>query len=457
MAISRRSFLARAAGLAQPKRPNVLFIPVDDLNRSLHCFGNPQVKSPNIDRLAQSGVRFTTAFSNYASCLPSRISFLSGWYPERTGVMTFTPKPRDRQLRNVVYLPEHFRNNGYRTARLDKVFHIGGDEPSCWDISEEPIKDEQGRNKVVFTPREIEAQGLRPRILEEGDFRGGRGERSDYAIVDADERELIDSLNTRRASQIMEQYARENMPFFMACGLRRPHLPRIVPKKYVDMYPPERIEISGHPPNYDPATWLSDKDRRRIHSLYYAATTYMDARVGELLGTLDRLRIRDNTIVVLFGDNGYALGERDNHYGKGTLGERSFAVPLIISAPGMKQKGAACERVVELLDIYPTLVGLCNLPTPASKLQGRSLKPLLDNPRANWQERAIGATGRKDYSRPGLTVRTARYRYSENVDRKPLELFDYSTDPLEWRNLIEEPGLANVRKQMAAILSEDRT
>jgi uncharacterized sulfatase len=182
----------------------------------------------------------------------------------------------------------------------------------------------------------------------------------------------------------------------------------------------------------------------------------MDSRVGELIGTLDRLGIRDNTIIVLFGDNGYALGERDNHYGKGTLGERSFAVPLIVSSPGMKQEGKACERVVELLDIYPTLVDLCGLPQPPSKLQGRTLRPLLENPQANWQERAIGAYGKKDYSRPGLTVRTARYRYSEDENRKPLELFDYSTDPLEWRNLIEEPSLASVRNQMAAILSEDR-
>jgi hypothetical protein len=181
------------------RRPNVLFIPVDDLNRSLHCFGNPQVRTPNIDRLAESGVRFTSAYANYASCLPSRLSVLSSWYPEPTGVMTFGPRPRDRRLKDAVYLPQHFRAHGYITARLDKVFHIGGDEPSCWDITEEPLKDTQGRFRIVSTPREIEAQNLREHILSQGEFPRCHGEKGNYAVRDVDDGELIDGLNTRRA------------------------------------------------------------------------------------------------------------------------------------------------------------------------------------------------------------------------------------------------------------------
>jgi len=463
MPITRRSFLSISAALlpepsqSASRRPNVLFIPVDDLNRGLHCFGNPQVKTPHIDELAKHSVRFTNAFSNYASCLPSRISFLSGWYPERTGVITFTPKPRDRQLKDVVYLPQHFRNSGYTTARLDKVFHIGGDEPSCWDISEEPIKDAQGKNKVVYTPGEIEAQGLQSHVLKQGGFPKTGGEHGTYAVVDSDEHDLIDGLNVRRASQLMEQFAKQDKPFFLACGLRRPHLPRVLPKKYFDMYPPERIELTGRPPNYDAATWATEADRRQMVAHYYASTTFMDARVGDLLATLDRLHLRDNTIIVFFGDNGYALGQRDNHYGKGTLGELSYAVPLMVSIPGMKRKGEACGKVVELLDVYPTLVDLCGLPKPASKLQGRSLRPLIDNSSAQWEERSIGATGTTDYQRPALTVRTARYRYSEDENRKPVELFDYTTDSLEWHNLVDDPKFAEVRKQHAALLGQDRT
>lgn len=456
MAITRRSFMASAANVRE-KRPNVLFISVDDLNRSLRCFGNAQVRTPNIDRLASQGVRFTRAYSNYASCLPSRLSFLSGWYPERTGVNTFTPKPRDRRLREAVYLPQHFRNQGYTTARLDKVFHIGGDEPGCWDISEEPVKDAQGRGRVTYTPREIEHQSLAARVLSEGSFPRCHGEKGVFAVVDADDHELVDGINAHRAGQLLEQFAGSDKPFFLALGLRRPHLPLILPKKYFDLYRPAAINLPPQPPGFDPATWVSRADRQRIVAHYYAAVTYMDARVGEVMSSLDRLRLRDNTIVVLFGDQGYALGEKDNHYGKGTLGEASYAVPVIISAPGARARGQACSRVVELIDLYPTLADLCGLPQPESGLQGRSLKTLLGDPRAAWDERAIGAFGSKDYQRPGLTVRTARHRYAEDEQGRPVALYDHDADPLEWNNLVQDRQLAGVRRQLSAILSQDRT
>ncbi|MBM3759025.1 MAG: sulfatase [Acidobacteria bacterium] len=458
--MQRRTFLSTlAAGSlrAADRKMNVLFILVDDLNRNLQCFGNNQVQTPNLDRLAGCSMRFTGAFSNYAACLPSRISFLSGWYPEKTGVITFTPNPRDRQLRDVVYLPQHFKNQGYRTGRVDKVFHIGGDEPSCWDQSEEPIKNAEGKNVVVYTPREIEAQSLRPHVLKEGSFEKAMSEKGVFAVVDREDKDLIDSLNVGIGSRMMEQFSFEGKPFFVACGLRRPHLPHIVPKKYVDMYPPERIELTDHPPNCDPNTWMSEANRRELISHYYASVTYMDARVGELLATLDRLKQAENTIIVLFGDNGYALGQRDNHYGKGTVGDLSFVVPLMIHVPGMKRAGQSCSKVVELLDLYPTLVDLCGLSQPASGLQGRSLRPLLENPKQpKWEERAIGATGNKDYSRPKLSVRNSRYRHSEDEDRKPIELFDYAKDPLEWNNLVQDPNHSALRKQMSAILAQNR-
>ncbi len=451
--LTRRTFLGGAAAVARggapPTRPNVLFVSVDDLNPALHCLGNAQVQTPHIDGLASRGVRFRSAYANYASCLPSRISFLSGWHPERTGVMTFTPRPRDRQLKDVVYLPQHFRNNGYTTARIDKVFHIGADEPSCWDVSEEPL------GRVTYTPREIEHQNLASRVLEQGTFPKCGGEKGNYAVLNAADGELIDGINTRRAGQLLERLAREARPFFLAVGLRRPHLPRILPKKYFDLYRPESIQLPPQPPNFDPATWVSREDHRRIVAHYYAAVTYMDARAGELLQSLDHVGLRENTIVVLFGDQGYALGERDNHYGKGTLGERSFAVPLIVAEPG-RRSGAVSSRVVELLDLYPTLVDLCGLPQPASGLQGRSLRPLLRNPRTPWEARALGAWGTKDYQRPGLSLRTERYRYSEKDDGTPFEMFDYRNDPYEWRNLVGENRWAKERTRLAALLRTAR-
>lgn len=459
----RRSFLAAplhaSALLARQgtKPPNVLMIAIDDLNRSLHCFGNQQVRTPNIDKLAARGMRFTGAYANFASCAPSRASLLSGWYPERTGMITFAPRPRDGRLREAVYLPEHFRKQGYFTARVDKVFHIGSDEPSCWDVSEDPIKDATGKNRIVRTPAEIAVQGLAAKAVEMGECSRCKGERQDYAIVNSDDADLIDGLTSKRIRELMTQAARDTKPFFVAAGLRRPHLPIAIPKKYADMYPPDRIELPPKPPNFDEKTWVPRDEQQRIIARYYAAVTYADARVGELLDTLHSTGQADNTVVVLFGDQGYAHGQRDNHYGKGTLGELSFAVPLILAGPGVARKGAECGKIVELLDIYPTLVDLCGLPAPPVQLQGRSLKPLLRNPRAAWNERAIGAVGNKDNQRPGLSVRTARYRYSETADRTPFELFDYRNDPYEWRNLVQDASHAPVREQLKRILDEDRT
>ncbi len=436
--------------LAPREKMNVLFLPVDDWRRAAGCFGDRQVKTPNIDRLAARGVRFAGAQANYASCLPSRISFLSGWYPERTGVITFTPKPRDRQLKDVVYLPEHFRANGYTTARLDKVFHIGGDEAKVWDITEEPL------GRVTYTPSEIEHQNLRQRVLEEGRFAKCKGETGVYAKVDAEDGELIDGLKTKRVDELLGRFARSKEPFFLAAGLRRPHLPLILPKKYFDLYPPEQISLPPQPPNYDAATWLPREEQRKVIAHYYAATTFMDARVGEILASLERHGLARNTLVVLFGDQGYALGERENHYGKGTLTENSYAVPLIVAGPGIRQAGKMCRKIVELIDLYPTLADWCGLGTPRSGLQGRSLRPLLENVNAAWEERAVGAFGKKDYTRPGLTVRTGRYRYSEDEEQRPVNLFDYKTDPYEWSNRVNDPALAKVQAQLASYLRQER-
>ncbi len=466
--MTRRRFLAAlAAGAAtahlrageKDRRPawNVLFISSDDLNCSLGCYGNETVRTPNIDRLAARGIRFSRCYAQYASCAPSRFSFLSGWYPERTGVCTFGPKSRDGALRDAVYLPQHFRRNGYLTMRLDKIFHIGKDDAASWDISEEPYRDASGRFKAIWTGIEIKTLGLTDRVLREGRYPNVRGEKGPYAVLDVEDGELFDGHNATRAVELLARRARDGKRFFLGLGFRRPHLPWIAPKRYFDMYPPEKIPLPPADPDAAGPPRLTEAQHREMIAHYYAAVTYLDTQVGRVLDALDRLGLAKNTIVVLFGDQGYCLGERKAHFGKGTLWERSLRVPLILAVPGQDNPGRACDRVVELLDMYPTLVELCGLPKPGTGLQGRSLTPLLRDAQAAWQDRAISAWGRKDGARPALSVRTDRYRYTERADGTPAELVDYRNDPYERNNLVDDPAHADVRDRLRAVLHQDRT
>jgi len=467
LGMTRRQFLAglvagaatahlRSLGKDSSPRLNVLFISSDDLNCSLGCYGNEVVKTPNIDRLARRGVRFTHCYAQFASCAPSRFSFLSGWYPERTGVCTFGPKSRDGALRKAIYLPQHFRKSGYTTMRLDKIFHIGKDDAASWDITEEPYRDASGQFKAIWTGIEIKMLGLTDRVLREGRYDKVRGEKGPYAVLDVEDGDLFDGRNATRAVELLEQCARNGKPFFLGLGFRRPHLPWIAPKRYFDMYPPEKIPLPPADPNAAGPPRLTKTEHQEMIAHYYAAVTYLDTQVGRVLDALNNTGLAKNTVVVLFGDQGYCLGERNGHFGKGTLWERSLIVPLIIAVPGQENAGGACERVVELLDMYPTLVDLCGLPKPGVALQGRSLVPLLRDPQAAWEERAVSAWGRKDGQRPALSVRTARYRYTEKADGTPDELIDYRNDPYERENLVDDPDHTEVRAKLRAILRQDR-
>jgi len=431
------------------QRHNVLFLPIDDLNTHLGCYGNKVVQTPNIDKLAAQGVRFTRAYAPYASCLPSRASFMSGWYPERTEVLDFSPKARDGKMKDVVYLGQHFRDNGCFTARLDKVFHIGADDALSWDVTEEPIRDQ----KPMWTGMEVEALGLKDRVLKDGRYDKVKGEKGPYTMLDVEDEVLFDGMKTARAIELLEQSAKDGKPFFLACGYRRPHLPWIAPRKYFGLYPPEKIVLP--PPNPNDTERVPEADHREMIAHYYACITYMDAQVGRLLDALDRLKLRDRTIVVLFGDNGYCLGERGMHFGKGNLWERSLWVPLIVSMPGAARNSRTCERSVGLIDLYPTLVELCGLPQPKSGLQGRSLAPFLSGDSPTWKDQTISVHPLAKGSL-GRSVRTDRYRYSEDGSGTPLELIDYDADPYECKNLANDPQYAELRAKLRAILHEDR-
>jgi uncharacterized sulfatase len=437
---------------AEKPRPNVLFICADDLNQSLGCYGNRQVQTPNIDALAKSGVRFTRAYAQWPSCLPSRFSFLSGWSPVTTKVIDFSFASRQGPLEDAVYLPQHFKNQGYFAARLDKIFHIGKDDPASWTISEEPFRDEQGEFKAIWTGIELKTLGLLDRIIEEGRYEHVKAETGTYQILDdaLDDEEVFDGRNAKRAVELLEQLAVSKQPFFLAVGFRRPHLPWLAPKRYFDLYPAGRIQLPPKQPDWKPR--LTEREHRQMISHYYAATTFADTQIGKVLDALERWQLRQNTVVVLLGDHGYCLGERDSFFAKGNLWERSLRTSLIIATPDGTGAGTVCNAPVELLDLYPTLVDLCELPAPDVTLEGKSLQPLLAGKSDGWRGHAVSYNYNKRRRGLDRTIRTARYRYTEKADGSVSELIDYEKDPFEWNNLAGRPDWQRVeaalRKQL---------
>ena len=416
------------------------------------CYGNQQVQTPNIDALAKRGVRFTRAYAQWPSCLPSRFSFLSGWSPVTTKVTDFSFTSRQGPLEQAVYLPQHFKNHDYSAIRLDKIFHIGKDDPASWTVSEEPYKDPQGNFKPIWTGIEVETLGLNDSILREGRFEHVKVETGFFQVLDNATRDeqLFDGHNARRAVELLESSARSRQPFFLAVGFRRPHLPWLAPKRYFDLYPPESIELPPQQPGWTPT--LTKREHQEMISHYYAATTFVDVQVGKVLDALKRLSLKENTIVVLCGDHGYHLGERDSFFAKGNLWERSLRTPLIIAAPERTGTDAVCEEPVELMDIYPTLVDLCGLATPEVKLEGQSLRRLLTGNTDTWRGHAVSYNYNKKLNGLDRTIRTQRYRYTEKADGSPSEFIDYKNDPYEWTNRVGDPELQDVvtdlRKQL---------
>jgi uncharacterized sulfatase len=424
------------------KRMNVLFIAVDDLNTQLHCYGNALVQSPNIDRLARRGVLFRQAYCQYPLCNPSRTSLLSGRRPETTRIFDNNTPPRT-YLKDVVFLPEYFRQHGYFTARVGKIAHGRFEDAVTWDVSENPRGGGGGAKARAAAPAKGEG-AMKLSYLATGN-------------QDADE---PDGRTARRVARLLEQ--NRDKPFFLGAGFHKPHLPFVAPKKYFDLYPPDKITLPENPPAHragiPPVALtrtkgddeLSDAEKRQVIAGYHAATSFMDAQVGVLLDALDRLKLSENTVVLLFGDNGFHLNEH-GLWRKMTLFEEAAGVPLIIAVPG-KRAGAVCQRVAEFIDIYPTLAELCGLPAPQG-MEGVSMTPLLDDPNRAWKKAAFTmvARGRGIF---GHSLRTERYRYTEWSDEKTAELYDQQTDPHEYKNLATDPRhaatLAEMRRLMRA-------
>jgi uncharacterized sulfatase len=387
-------------------------------------------------------------------CSPSRTSFLSGRRPERLGIWDNLEPPKPR-LAGAVPLHEHFKAHGYFTARVGKLFHQSFDAAFPWDVAEHaPHSSEQDEDDEE--PRQRRTKR-----------RDGPDAASWSVPTDRPDEQEPDGLRARRAAQLIE--AHKDGPFFIALGFAKPHLRWVAPRKYFDLYPPERMRVPDEPADdfrdipqiaieHDavehPGRLLAgppgpDVPRRLALSGYSAAVSFVDAQIGVVFETLDRLKLWDDTIVVVTGDHGFQLGEHGGLLRKDTLFEEALRVPLLIWAPGLAQPGTPTSSLVELIDLYPTLTDLAGLPEPKG-LEGRSLAPLLQDPARVVKTAAFSAARR----RPpilGWSIRTERYRYTEWPDGSR-ELYDHETDPGERANLAGAPAqartLADLRKRL---------
>lgn len=464
--------LLLAPSLFAADRPNVLFLISDDLNTRIGCYGDPDVKTPNIDRLAARGTRFEHAYCQYPLCGPSRNSLLCGLHPNSTGIVTNAQIFR-QSIPQRIPLPHAFRNAGYFAARIGKLYHYhvprsvgtnGHDDPASWEMEINPAGcDRLIEEQDIFT-------------LREGSFGGTL---SWYASPRPDEQHT-DGMMADDAAWVLERCAkRKDRPFFLAVGFYRPHTPYVAPEKYFKSYRLDKMPVvdveqatADQSDVPDAALQsrkaeqdkLNDQLRRECLQAYYASTSFIDAQVGKVLDALDANGLSDNTIIVFTSDHGYHLGEK-MLWQKMSLFEQSARVPLIISAPGLKG-GQVASSPVGLIDVYPTLAGLCDVSAP-EVLHGQTLEQMLADPSAVGRGHAIthvvrtaGPKGNRTTFN-GYSLRTERYRLTLWKDgQQGEELYDHQTDPLEETNLLygdakNDPAVQQAYSSLAETLRDE--
>ena len=446
-----------------PNRPNILLLLVDDLKPALGCYGDPVAQTPNLDRLASRGIRFDVACCSQAVCAPSRYALLLGAHPTRTGLYHLSSKLRTR-LPSAVTLPQYFARFGYHTESLGKVFHIGhgniGDPnsfqaPHFSDLVIEYRNTSQPnpqitREEAFFTNQHLDNIRSLPR--------GPAWEAPNVPdIAYADGRVAREAVSRLEAA--LHRRQQDGTPFFMAVGFARPHLPFSAPKRYWDLYQPQQLplpqittpptnspavagkrggEIANYAPIPEDGVPTVDQTRSLIHG-YYASISYMDAQAGLILNELDRLQLWDSTIVVLWGDHGFHLGDH-GIWTKHTNYEQANRIPLIIVAPKATTPGSVTLQPAGSVDIFPTLTDLAQLPPPEvpQGLDGTSLVPVLKSPDIRVRDHTFHVFPK---SKLGRAVRTERYRLvewqstSDPAAPAEYELYDYHLDPLETQNI----------------------
>jgi uncharacterized sulfatase len=459
MTVSLISSLFFCAALLVPvgaaeKKLNVLFIAVDDMNNDLGCYGQALAHSPNLDRLASQGVRFDRAYCQFPLCSPSRSSIMTGLRPDTTRVFNLQYHFRTG-LPNVVTLSQAFMNAGYWAGRVGKIYHYG----NPGDIGTSGLDDPPSWMEVV-NPAGRDKTTLEPEIINYTPKRGLGAAMSFLSDKAGQDEEHTDGKVATEAIRLLE--AKKDAPFFLAVGFYKPHTPYVAPQKYFDLHPLEQITLPAVAPGFEklvPAAALASTkpwpyfgvtpdQARECKQAYYAAISFVDAQIGRVLEALDRLKLRDHTVVVFWSDHGYHLGEH-GLWMKQSCFEESARVPLIIAAPG-KAAGKSCLRTVELVDLYPTLTDLAGVPAPKN-LEGASLRPLLENPAAEWNRPAFSQVQRGN--QPGHSVRTERWRYTEwDRGAQGSELYDHDADPQELHNIAADPKFAATVLELRALL-----
>lgn len=446
--------------LAAPKKPmNVLFLISDDLTATaLSCYGNTLCQTPNIDRLARQGTRFTRAYCQGTYCGPSRASLLSGYYPHAIKMLGYqSPRPA---LGDRATWPQHFKNNGYHTSRVSKIYHMGvpggieqgtdgADDPASWTEkynSPGPEWRAPGDGETL----ENNADGRKPGPV------GG----NTFVVLEADGDDLVHSDGKTAAKAVELLKTKRDQPFFLAVGFVRPHVPFVAPRRdYKDFLPYSKMPL---PPkikddwkdipkagiNYKTSVNMKMDERRQRKAVggYYASVVFMDRMVGQVLDALQESGQEENTIVIFTSDHGYHLGEHD-FWAKVSLHEESAAVPLIIKVPG--KKPAVCHSLVELLDLYPTISQLCGLEVP-KRIQGKDLSPVFENPAHEVRDAAFSVNGK------GYLLREDRWAYL-GYDQGGEELFDMAEDPHQYTNLASDPNHTATRDRLRAKLKAKLT
>jgi len=475
-------------------RPNILFIAVDDLRPELGCYGNNNIITPNIDRIAGQGVVFSNAFCQSAVCNPSRVSLLTGLRPDATRVHDLYTRFRD-SIPGAVTLPQYFKENGYITTAIGKIFHNTIPDTLSWS---EPKLYVEGfpfdPDAVYFSDENLEYIGRRKeQFISAGDTRRvdqfGQWyiKASATECADVPDNAYYDGAQTDVAIEKLKALGKGEKPFFLAVGYYRPHLPFNAPKKYWDLYEREDIPLADNPyiPENMPSMAinnlreltgytdfrespgplegsLSEDESRLLKHGYYASVSYVDAQVGRLIDQLEEAGLSDNTIIVLWGDHGWKLGEH-NSWCKMTNFEIDTRVPLIIMAPGMREKGKSSTALVEFVDIYPTLCEMAGLEIPAG-LEGLSMSPLLNQVDLPWKKAVFSQFLREGIWRGadgntymGYSIRTSRYRYNEwfdvyNGQLAGQELYDHLDDPGENINIAPDPSYSELVARLSSQL-----